>query len=440
MEPVNSGLPRFDPSDTSTVSNRWKKWKRCFEIFLEVNNVTIAERKRSYLLHYAGSDVQDIYFNLKGEDEIQVPNGSDIYKEAIKLLDDYFLPLKCLPRERHIFRNLEQAADESIEKFVLRLREQGNLCEYGEWLEENIKEQIFERGHSDELRAKILTKGNMTLAQTVEMGRSLETIAKHRRNLQKHEEVNRISSSRECYRCGRQGHYANDEDCPARDKKCEKCNLLGHFKRCCKTKPKNSRKNKEGGKKKVRQIVSDNSDTEEEECRDSTSEDGNNVNFVFATNPDQNEMVKCKIGGVKLNWTIDSGAGVNVISSETWKYLKDHEVKVHYHTGHVSKTLLAYGNNKLSVKGMFVAEIATKKSSIRDKVYVVREGGNNLLGRKTAMELGILKIDTSICAVQSSEEKIGKVKDVLVTVQVDPTVKPHKVVFRFLCNRKLREK
>ncbi|XP_055622583.1 uncharacterized protein K02A2.6-like [Toxorhynchites rutilus septentrionalis] len=216
----------------------------------------------------------------------------------------------------------------------------------------------------------------MTLAQTVEMGRSLETIAKHRRNLQKHEE------------------------------------------------PKNSRKNKEGGKKKVRQIVSDNSDTEEEECRDSTSEDGNNVNFVFATNPDQNEMVKCKIGGVKLNWTIDSGAGVNVISSETWKYLKDHEVKVHYHTGHVSKTLLAYGNNKLSVKGMFVAEIAIKKSSIRDKVYVVREGGNNLLGRKTAMELGILKIDTSICAVQSSEEKIGKVKDVLVTVQVDPTVKP----------------
>lgn len=141
-----SGVPKFDPSDTSTVSSRWKKWKRSFEIYLEVNNVTVAARKRSYLLHYAGTDVQDIYFNLKGEEDLEVPAGSDVYQAALKLLDDYFLPLKCLPRERHIFRNLQQAPDESIEKFALRLREQGQLCEYADWLEVAIQEQIFEKG------------------------------------------------------------------------------------------------------------------------------------------------------------------------------------------------------------------------------------------------------------------------------------------------------
>lgn len=126
--------------------------------------MTTSERKRSYLLHYAGSDVQDIFFNLRGEEEVPIPEGSDLYKESVKLLDDYFLPLKCLPRERHIFRNLEQSPEESIEKFVLRLREQGSLCEYGNWLDENIKKQIFVKGYSDELRSKILTKPDMTLA------------------------------------------------------------------------------------------------------------------------------------------------------------------------------------------------------------------------------------------------------------------------------------
>ena len=251
--PGSSNLPKFDPTDTSTVSNRWKKWKRCFEIFLDVNNVTAPARKRSYLLYYAGSDVQDIFFNLRGEAEVNIPAGSDVYAESIRLLDDYFLPLKCLPRERHIFRNLEQAPDESIEKFVLRLREQGNLCDYANWLDENIKEQLFEKGNSDELRAKILTKPNMTLAQTVELGRSLETIAKHRKNLVKCEEVNRISSSKgECFRCGHSGHYANDDECPAPDKRCEKCNLVGHFRRCCKTKRKELKEKKTARKGKNR--------------------------------------------------------------------------------------------------------------------------------------------------------------------------------------------
>lgn len=404
---------------------------RSFEIFLEVNNVTIATRKRSYLLHYAGSDVQDIFFNLRGDDEIAVPEGSDVYKESVKLLNDYFLPLKCLPRERHIFRNLEQAPDESIEKFVLRLREQGQLCEYGDWLEEAIKEQIFEKGFSDDLRGKILTKGDMTLAQTVELGRSLETIEKHKKNLQRCEEVHRVStgSRGECYRCGRSGHYANDEDCPARDKKCEKCHLVGHFKRCCKTKSKEhaGQRTKEKSNRrrnKVRQVTSDDSNSDQCDVEDSNCDDDESVNYVFATNPNTGDKVTCTVGGVKLAWLVDSGAGVNVISESTWEYLKSQRIKVEQQTRQVTKKLLTYGNHRLTVKGMFTAMISTKKTSVSDKVYVVEESGANLLGRKAATSLEILKIDTSICAVHQKEAEIGKVKGVLVNILVDPKVKP----------------
>lgn len=269
----------------------------------------------------------------------------------------------------------------------------------------------------------------MTLAQTIEEGRSIETIAKHRRNLHRTEDINRITKMKgECFRCGHSGHYANDEDCPARDKKCEKCHLLGHFKRCCKTKETGFRKGKDKDlekrrKKKLRQVVTEDSDSDESEEQHDESDD-ESVNYVFATSSENIDMAPCKVGGVQLNWMIDSGAGVNVISADVWKFLKDNKVKVEFQTAKVAKKLLTYGGHKLSVKGMFVAEISTKRSSISDRLYVVQEGGANLLGKRAATKLGILKIDTSVCAVQQVEEKIGKVKGVVVTVDVDPQVKP----------------
>ncbi|XP_055548643.1 uncharacterized protein K02A2.6-like isoform X1 [Wyeomyia smithii] len=141
-------------------------------------------------------------------------------------------------------------------------------------------------------------------------------------------------------------------------------------------------------------------------------------------NTDSKQLATCKVGGVQLEWMIDSGAGANVIGADVWRFLKEQQVKVDFQTKSVAKKLFTYGGHKLSIKGMFIAEISTKKSSISDKVYVVNETGANLLGKKAATKLGILKIDTSICAVKSAAEQIGKVKGVVVTVEVDPKVKP----------------
>ncbi|XP_052562239.1 uncharacterized protein LOC120431638 [Culex pipiens pallens] len=291
----SSGLAPFVPGDTSTVSSRWKKWKRSFQIFLDVNNVAIASRKKSYLLHYVGPQVQDVYFSLQGDDEPEVPVGSDVFQEAMKLLDEYFLPMKCLPLERHKFRNLVQAGEEPIESFVLRLREQGNLCEYGDHLDDEIKEQIFEKGASDDLRARILNKPQMTLAETVEAGRSLETIEKHKNNLtlnptpaendvEVHKIRSRTRSNRECYRCGKRGHFANDDSCPAKDQECKRCGMVGHFKSCCKTK-----KHKKKVGKRLRQVKTGRRDTDSEDSDDSEqlSDDSaeENVQYLFATDP-----------------------------------------------------------------------------------------------------------------------------------------------------------
>lgn len=430
----NADLPPFNPGDTSTVSARWKKWKRSFQIFLDVQNVAIPARKKSYLLHYVGTQVQDIFFSLLGEAEPEVPAGSDVYQEAVKKLDEYFLPMKCLPLERHKFRNLGQAEDEPIETFVLRLREQGNLCEYADHLEEEIKEQIFEKGTSDDLRAKILNKPQMTLAETVEAGRSLETIGKHRKTSVLNpglEEVNKVtqynrrsksSAKGECYRCGRSGHFANNKNCPALDKKCERCGLVGHFKKRCNTKRK-----KKLSKKRLRKMLADlSSDGSEDSDFSEEESDGSykdQVKYLFATDPARGEKVVCAVGGVKVTWVVDSGAGVNVINRQTWEHLKQRKVRVNHQTTAVKKSLKAYGGHPIKVAGMFSADVATQKKVLEAEIYVVENGNCCLLGRKTAKALGILDINTSVWASgEEYDDRIEEITGTVAKIQINPNV------------------
>lgn len=68
-----------------------------------------------------------------------------------------------------------------------------------------------------------------------------------------------------CFCCGNVGHKANDKVCPARRKRCRKCNNPGHFEKVCKTKLKTSEGRKDGKDRRVRQVgvkVVENDDSE----------------------------------------------------------------------------------------------------------------------------------------------------------------------------------
>ena len=46
----------------------------------------------------------------------------------------------------------------------------------------------------------------------------------------------RETKVRGCFRCNYTDHMARDQNCPARNKKCNACGAIGHFLICCKTK------------------------------------------------------------------------------------------------------------------------------------------------------------------------------------------------------------
>ncbi|XP_062542458.1 uncharacterized protein K02A2.6-like [Armigeres subalbatus] len=440
MEASRSSLPPFDTKDTSSIATRWKKWKRSLELFLEVNSVALASRKRSYLLHYAGPAVQDIFYELEGHDAA-APMGSDIYREAIKLLDNYFAPMASIPYDRFVFRSIRQKEGETVDQFASRLREQGRLCDYGDALDMRITEQIFDHCRSEELREVILKKKLMTVNDTLEEARMIETVHRNKELMAKENieakgeamnhgvenlTVNRIKTNNKsvCFRCGLAGHFANNKACPAKNKSCDRCNIVGHFKKMCKTKNYAATKNKKHDK--ILMVA----DTRREPVRrnssadNSANESDSDVCHIYATNEEQG-YVTCTTGGVKLNWVIDSGAHVNVISRNTWDKLKRKGCQ--YTAGeNPQKSLRVYGGGELKVHKIVNTEIATDFSKVNHKIYVVDQPeGVNLLSKQTSIDLGILEIRGEISNVsRRTKLTVGKLKNVQVEVKIDKSVAP----------------
>ena len=120
--------------------------------------ITNDSQKCGLLLHTAGLDVREVYFTL-------VPDGAEKnYAEKFKVLDDYFNPKANVPFERHLFRQISQSSEETVDQFVCRLRERAASCEFGDREDEYIRDQLIDKCYSAKLRRKFLEKeGSVTL-------------------------------------------------------------------------------------------------------------------------------------------------------------------------------------------------------------------------------------------------------------------------------------
>ena len=89
-------------------------------------------QKQTLLLHAAGVDVQEIYFTLVSEEE------SATFGKTMKVLDYYFVPKAYVPFERHLFRNISQASDETVDQLVCKLRQLAASRDFGEFEDDYI--------------------------------------------------------------------------------------------------------------------------------------------------------------------------------------------------------------------------------------------------------------------------------------------------------------
>ena len=106
------------------------------------------DQRKALLLHCAGPSVQDIFYSLAVPDLVDDQN---IYDLAVAALDGHFQPQNNAAFERSQFRAMVQLPSETVDQYIIRLRQKAVYCDFHN-VDENIRDQIIDKCYSQHLR------------------------------------------------------------------------------------------------------------------------------------------------------------------------------------------------------------------------------------------------------------------------------------------------
>ncbi|UYV75014.1 hypothetical protein LAZ67_12002096, partial [Cordylochernes scorpioides] len=248
-------------------------------------------------------------------------------------LDKYFTPHKNVVTERFKFRQRVQKDDESIDNYLISLRELSKSCEFGNLEADMIRDQIIEKCNNKQLKEKLLQQEYLTLSKTIDIARMLEISRKEIRLLE-----------------------------PQNDQTLKRVQI----------KPKNHYNANNFNKVK----------TIQEENKTEVGE------YTYYTGAENKEKVQ--IDGSEINMIIDIGSDRTFISYNKMLELYGHKIIPKLYD--TTRTFFAYGQDRpLPCYGYLNAVISWKENSISEEIYVIDKKVESLLGGKASLELGIIK-------------------------------------------------
>lgn len=413
---MEKGPSNFSPEgEASDVAIRWEEWLEEFQSFADSKGLLDMEgtsdkvkqsraQRKALLLYHAGPGVRSLVKSFETTER-------DDYQGLVQKLNAHFAVEVNTTFQRHLFRKLCQNNQEPISQYVARLRKSAFSCGFGDHIDELIRDQIVECCISDRFRRKLLEAGNkLTLAVVLQEAATFEAVELRNKEIsqscQNAQEVNRLrtqfqnssrptsgnsqdvqyhqnhtasqtqrkhntkdSGNTQCGRCGRDKSHSR---CPALGKQCYKCNKDNHFKHMCRA---------------VVKTV----ETHDDESAPTLDPSKANANFAFTlqVNACKLHRMNVDVGGIQVNFIIDTGADCNVIDRNTWESLKANGIKVSKSVKEGPNIYSYSSKTPLKVVGQFWAELKCEAGrEVKDVRFLVIDAvADPLLGIESATKL-----------------------------------------------------
>ena len=157
-----------------------------------------------------------------------------------------------------------QLEGKSITEHVAALCDLAMTCNFGDFLDDVLCDQLIEKLHSSKIRERLLAKEKHNLMKAVRTAVRLESTIKDAKSMRdsmsangtEHGSVNGVKKinskpyckkptrdhtkstsnakiQNACYRCGSPKHKANFKCCPALGQICRKCGKRDHYAKVC---------------------------------------------------------------------------------------------------------------------------------------------------------------------------------------------------------------
>lgn len=355
-----------------------------FELWLIANEIK-NDKKVSVFLACIGPEAYGLLKNLV----VPARPATMSYKQLTEALLAHYQPKPLVIAERFRFQKRNQKEGESVNDYVVAIRHLSKHCEYGDHLDEALRDRLVSGLASESIQRKLLTERDLTFARACEIALSMEMASKNSLEIlgkSQNAAVNKISkpkiankgrgqfrktnenfnqknegkmeSEQKCYRC--EGRHSPQE-CKFKTEKCHACSKTGHIARACRNKKHTA----------MAQYV------ETEDQTVDTDEDEFAVYTVYtASNDDRGITVNVKVDDEDISMQLDTGAAVSLASEVL------HQSKFpHLAIKESNIKLKAYSGESIPLLGYVLAPVRYGDQKATLPLVIVKGNRPALMGR-----------------------------------------------------------
>ena len=371
-------LKAFEP-ESENISTYLER----VHLYFEANGIQAA-KQTSVLLTVIGAKNYSIIRSLVAP-ALPKDKGFDELEGVLKA---HFQPKPLLIAEHFRFYQRAQAAGESVQDFVADLRRLAISCEFGEFLDQALRDRFVCGLKSKAIQKKLLAEDKLTIARAVELARGMEVAAVESKELKlpsgthhsggKNFEASSqgASATTACLSCGKSDHAR--WDCRFRNATGHDCGNTGHIASVCKSAARQGHRRGQHRKIwKAHQVLAPDQTPAETV---NTETEGNEFGlYAFSVNIARVKpiTVNLQVSGQKLRFEIDTGAAVSIISMAIFRK--------EFPTAKLNPSkieLQTYTGEPLQVNGTYSVEVHCRNQEYRGlELTVVSGNGLCLLGR-----------------------------------------------------------